>query len=332
MGQMSVHRMSRPNYRIGLLGASRIAPKAIIAPALKRDDCTIAAIACRDVARGRAYAIEHGIPDAEIVDDYAALCARGDIDIIYNALPPSKHVEFARAAMGKVQLIEKPFAMNAGEAAQIAQFPGIIMEAFHHRYHPAFRHFLKAVEAIKPLNHMTGRFHVTIPNTPGELRHDAALGGGSLMDLGTYPLQIARTIAGREPRVTRAAAIEGNPRIDLFIEAELDFGGGLTATISSDMREGIERMNYFEVEGAGGVVRFENPVHPYRGCTITTPDGITTDADHPRWQSVTTYDAQLAHLLASLGMGMPPLTDATSAVKQMQAIDDIYAAAGLGPR
>lgn len=324
--------MTRPNYRIGLLGASRIAPKAIIAPALKRDDCEIVALACRDLARGRAYATDHGFQDADVMDDYAALCARGDIDIIYNALPPSKHLGLARAAMGKVQLIEKPFAMNAGEAAQIAALPGVMMEAFHHRYHPAFGHFLEAVEAIKPLTHMTGRFHVTIPNRPGELRHVADLGGGGLMDLGTYPLQIARTVAGREPHIIRATTIEGEPRIDLFIEAELDFGGGLSATISSDMREGIERENYFEVEGAGGTVRFDNPVHPYRGCTLTTPGGVTTDADHPRWQTLTTYDAQLAHLLASLGMGKSPLTDAHDAVRQMHAIDAIYRAAGLGPR
>ncbi|MGJ8560161.1 MAG: Gfo/Idh/MocA family protein [Litorimonas sp.] len=324
--------MSRPNYRIGLLGASRIAPKAIIAPALKRDDCEIVAIACRDVSRGQTYAIDHGIPDADVMADYAALCARNDIDIIYNALPPSKHLELARLAIGKVQLIEKPFAMNAAEAKQIAALPGVIMEAFHHRYHPAFGLFLNAVEAIKPLTHMTGRFHVTIPNTPGELRHIAELGGGGLMDLGTYPLHIARTVAGREPRIVSATAVEGDPRIDLFIEAELDFGDGLTATISSDMREGIERVNYFEVVGAGGTVRFDNPVHPYRGCTITTPDGITTDADHPRWRAVTTYDAQLAHLLASLGMGRPPLTNAPEAVRQMQAIDAIYRASELGPR
>lgn len=324
--------MSRPNYRIGLLGASRIAPKAIIAPAQKRDDCEIVVIACRDVKRGKAYAAEHGIPSTEIIDNYAALCARDDIDIIYNALPPSKHLGLARHAMGKVQLIEKPFAMNAGEAAQIAALPGVIMEAFHHRYHPAFGCFLKAVERVGPLTHMTGRFHATIPNTPGELRHVANLGGGGLMDLGTYPLQIARTVAGREPSVLRATTIEGEPRIDLFLEAELDFGDGLTATISSDMREGIERVNYFEVEGMGGMVRFDNPVHPYRGCTITTPDGVTTDANHPRWRTVTTYDAQLAHLLASLGMGMPPLTNAVEAVKQMQAIDAIYTATGLGLR
>lgn len=322
----------RPTYRIGLLGASRIAPKSIIAPALKRDDCEIVAIACRDVERGTAYAAEHGIPNAEIMADYAALCARDDLDIIYNALPPAKHLELARLAMGKVQLIEKPIAMNAGDAEQIAQLPGMIMEAFHHRYHPAFGHFLKAVQALGPLTHMTGRFHVTIPNNPGELRHDAALGGGGLMDLGTYPLQIARTVAGREPTILRASAIEGEPRVDLYLEADLDFGDGLTATISSDMREDIERVNYFEVIGAGGTVRYDNPVHPYRGCKVTTPDGVTTDADIARWQTVTTYDAQLAHLIASLGMGMPALTNAQDAARQMQAIDAIYTATGLGPR
>lgn len=322
----------RPNYRIGLLGASRIAPKAIIAPALKRDDCEIVALACRDIARGRAYATKHGIPNVEVMDDYAALCARTDIDIIYNALPPSKHLELAHLAMGTVQLIEKPLAMNAGEALRIAALPGVIMEAFHHRYHPAFGHFLKAIDKIRPLTHMTGRFHVTIPNTSGELRHIADLGGGSLMDLGTYPLQIARTVTGREPRIIHATAIEGEPRIDLCVNAELDFGDGLTATISCDMREGIERVNYFEAEGAGGTVRFDNPVHPYRGCAITSPDGVTTEADHPRWATVTTYDAQLAHLLASLGMGMPPLTNADESVRQMQAIDAIYGLTGLGPR
>lgn len=324
--------MSRPDYRIGLLGASRIAPKAIIAPALKRSDCTIAAIACRDADRGRAYAAEHNMPDAEIIDSYAALCARDDIDIVYNALPPSLHLETARAAMGKVQLIEKPFAMNAGEAETIAALPGVIMEAFHHRYHPAFGLFMEWVQDIGPLTRMEGRFHATIPNRPGELRHQVELGGGGLMDLGTYPLQIARTLAGREPTVISARAIEGQPRIDLFMEAELDFGEGLSATISSDMSEGVTREMWFAATGAGGTVRMENPIHPYRGCQITGPQGIVTNDDYPRWSAVTTYDAQLAQLIACLGMGVTPLTDGRAAVQQMRAIDAIYESSGLGPR
>lgn len=324
--------MSRPNYRIGLLGASRIAPKAIIAPALKRDDCTIAAIACRDVDRGRDYAKAHQVPDADILSDYEALCTRDDLDIIYNALPPSRHLDLAQAAAGKVQLIEKPIALNAKDAAQIAAIPGTIMEAFHHRYHPAFVYFLKTVETLGPLSRMEGCFHVTIPDRPGELRHNAELGGGSLMDLGTYPLQIARTIAKAEPTILSAQATEGRPRIDLSMRTELDFGDGLTAMISCDMSEGVERAMWFEVTGERGTVRMDNPIHPYRGCRITGPNGTTSNEDHPRWSAVTTYDAQLAHLIASLGMGTPPLTDAHSAVKQMQVIDAIYTKSGLGPR
>ncbi|MGB3454952.1 MAG: Gfo/Idh/MocA family oxidoreductase [Litorimonas sp.] len=324
--------MSRPDYRIGLLGASRIAPMAVIQPALRRSDCKIAAIACRDVERGRDYAAEHGVPDADIVEDYEALCARDDIDIVYNALPPSRHLDLSRAAAGKVQLIEKPFALNAAEAREIAALPGTIMEAFHHRYHPAFARFLAEVDRVRPLTRMEGRFHVTIPDRPGELRHDAALGGGSLMDLGTYPLQIARTLAGREPVVARADAVEGRPRVDLRIEAQLDFGEGLAAVISSDMSEGVQRLMMFQVTGTGGTVRMDNPIHPYRGCRITTPDETLTNDDHPRWSAVTTYDAQLAHLILCLSMGTPPLTDAPSAVKQMEAIDAIYEKSGLGPR
>ena len=325
--------MSRtPSYRIGLLGASRIAPKAIIAPALRRSDCEVVAVACRDVARGQAYVREHGVPDAEVMGDYAALCARPDIDIVYNALPPSLHLATARAAAGKVQLIEKPFAMNAGEAEQIAALPGVVMEGFHHRYHPAFVAFERAVASVRPLTRMTGRFHVSIPNRPGELRYDAALGGGALMDLGCYPLHIARTLAGREPVVVRASAVEGPPRVDVRTEAELDFGDGLSAEISCDMRAGVERVNSFEAVGAGGTVRMDNPVHPYRGCTITTPDGVLSNAEHPRWRAIPTYDAQLAHLILCLSMGTEPLTGRSDATAQMRAVDSIYGATGLGPR
>ncbi|MGB6230727.1 MAG: Gfo/Idh/MocA family oxidoreductase, partial [Litorimonas sp.] len=242
------------------------------------------------------------------------------------------HLDTARAAAGKVQLIEKPFAMNAGEAREIAALPGTVMEAFHHRYHPAFRQFMAWVEAIGPLTRMEGRFHVTIPDRPGELRHVAELGGGSLMDLGTYPLQIARTLAGREPVVLDAVAVEGRPRIDLSMRFDLDFGDGLSARLSSDMSEGVAREMWFEATGAGGTVRMDNPVHPYRGCRISGPQGTLTNDDHPRWTEVTTYDAQLAHLIACLGMGTAPLTGGTAAIRQMEAIDAIYEKSGLGPR
>ena len=324
--------MSRPLYRIGLLGASRIAPKAIIAPAARRPDCEVVAIACRSAERGRAYAREHGVERADVLDDYAAMGTRDDIDIVYNALPPSLHLATARACAGKVQLVEKPFAMNAAEAEAIAALPGVVMEAFHSLYHPAFAVFRKRVRDLGALSRIEASFHAAIPDRPGELRYIRALGGGALMDLGTYPLMFARQVAGREPSVVGARAACNPGGVDTALEAELDFGDGLSTRIRCDMRAGVERENVITVTGARGTVRFDNPVHPHRGFRISGPGGDVSEADHPRWTGLTTYDAQLAHLIMALSLGTPPLTGGAEAVRQMRAIDAIYAASGLGAR
>ncbi len=316
--------MSRPTYTIGLLGASRIARKAIIAPASRREDCRITALACRDVERGRAYAREHGLGEIDVIDSYAEMGARADVDIIYNALPPALHLQTARACMGKVQLIEKPFAMSADEAREMASLPGVVMEAMHHRYHPAMAIFLRQLDRIRPLTHMVGRFHAAIPFAPGQLRYVPELGGGGFNDLGIYPLSVARWAAGREPAVTRAEAVWHETGVDTRMVAQLDFGDGLTAEVSSDMCAGVTREIWFEATGAGGTIRFDNMVHPHLGGTIRGPDGEMTE---PRWAEVATYDAQLGHLIACLRMGGAPLTGGAEAVAQQAAVDAVYAAA-----
>jgi len=321
--------------RVGLLGASRIAPKAIIAPIAKRDDMQIVALACRDVTRGEAYAREHNLGPIDVLDSYEALCARDDIDLIYNALPPSLHLETAKLAArtDRMQLIEKPLAMNTRQAAEIIALPSALtMEAFHYVFHPAFSAFEKAVRNLGPLRHITGRFHATIPNRPGQLRYIWELGGGALLDLGCYPLHMARWLSEREPRVVSASGIKDPGGVDVQMEAELDFGNHLTATISCDMREGIERLCYIDAVGERGTARLDNPVHPYSGFTLTTPDGIGTLDDHPDWADYTTYDAQLDEIWETLRQGAKPVTGGAKAVAQMAAIDAIYDAAGFPAR
>ena len=77
--------------RIGILGAAKIGPKAIIEPAAKRDDCEIVAVAARDADKARTYAEANGI--AHVETDYDALVHRKDVDLIYNALPPHRHAD-----------------------------------------------------------------------------------------------------------------------------------------------------------------------------------------------------------------------------------------------
>ena len=98
--------------RIGVLGAAKVAEYALIAPVADNDGAIISAVASRSVERAQAYAQKHSIPD--ISDDYQALVERDDIDLVYNALPPSEHAAMTIAALraGKPVLCEKPFAMN----------------------------------------------------------------------------------------------------------------------------------------------------------------------------------------------------------------------------
>ena len=323
--------------RIGILGAAKIAPNAIIDPAAKHDDCAITAVACRDGARGAAFAQTHAIPSVET--DYEALIARDDVDLVYNALPPNRHADLTIAALkaGKAVLCEKPFAMNAAEAEAMAaasrETGRPLVEAFHYRFHPAFKRALALIHdgAVGAVKHIDAAFTVAIPYREGELRHTAALGGGALMDLGCYPLHWARSIAGGEPRIVSAKAETGaDPQVDLDMEATLDFDNGVTARIECSMQEGVARNAGFVVRGDKGVLRMFNPMQPHLGHAVTLEaDGDTKTETVPGGP---TYDYQLDHMLDVMTRDAAPLTGGDDAIANMKMIDAIYEAAGLERR
>src|SRR5262249_20853387 len=134
----SVDRMD--TVRIGILGAARIAPSAVIKPAQHCAEATVAAVAARDRSRAEAFAAKHGVPNVR--DSYDALIADPEIDAIYNPLPNGLHAEWTIAALeaGKHVLCEKPFTANTKEAEDVAgvatRAGRVVMEAFHYRYHP----------------------------------------------------------------------------------------------------------------------------------------------------------------------------------------------------
>ena len=311
--------------RIGILGAAKIAPPALIDPARLRDDCEVVAVAARDTARAREYAAEHTIPD--IADSYEALVAREDIDLIYNALPPHRHADLTIAALeaGKAVLCEKPFAMNAAEAAGMAdaaQRTGrVLIEAFHYRFHPAFQRVFDIVRSgrLGTIRRVDAAFDVTIPYRPG-----------ALMDLGCYPFHWVRTLVGSEPKIVSATAHCDRPGVDTSMAAELSFPGGETGSIHTTMAPDTKFDAWIRVEGSLGQLEIKNPIHPHRGHSIKiaingTPRTLTAPGQ-------TTYDHQLAHVLDVLAGRTHALTGGRDAVGNMAAIDAIYRAAGLSPR
>lgn len=323
--------------RIGILGAAKIAPKAIIEPARRRTDCRVVAVAARDPGRAASYAEEHGIQ--HVAGSYDALIAREDIDLIYNALPPNRHADLSIAALkaGKAVLCEKPFAMNADEAMAMTraaeEMGRPLVEAFHYRFHPAFLHALGHIRSghVGKILSMEAAFSVPIPYRPGELRHTLETGGGALMDLGTYCVHMVRTMAGAEPSVASAECHCDQPGVDISTHARMVFPGDVTASIMTSMAETVSRRLQLHVEGTKGSLTFNNPIHPSHGHKII----LQQHGQPERTETIpgdSTYDHQLAHMVDVLAGRAGPLTGGEDAVANMRVIDAIYRSAGLSPR
>jgi len=324
--------------RIGILGAARIAPRGIITPANALLGAEVVAIGARNLERAQNFAARHSIPFA--CGSYGELLARDDVDLVYVALPPSAHLEWCVKALanGKHVLVEKPFANNAQDAAEMvaaARAAGRhLIEGFHYRFHPLFERALALLRsgAIGRLRHIDATFNVELPDTPGELRYIEALGGGALMDLGCYCLHWIRTVAGDEPTVVKANARCETPGVDVDVQAELAFTSGPTASLNCSMQPQDGKLfRRLRVEGDAGMLELDNPVSPHAGATLSLE---APNAPLPQMVSGgdTTFHYQLRHVLEVIEGRAAPITGGDDAIANMRAIDAIYRAAGLKPR
>lgn len=322
-------------FNIGILGAARIAPAAVIEPARRRTDVTILAVASQS-GKGKDYAEKHRIE--RVYDSYAALFADPDIDLVYIALAGNQHgpQSIAALAAGKHVLCEKPFSMNAGEArAMVEAAKGAgkrLVEAFHDRYHPLFLYALKAksdgrLGAIKSLK---AAFSTEIGNRPGELRHNWAMGGGAFMDLGCYPLHWVRSFMGEPAKVISAAGTRTKSGVDEGIAAKLRFASGVEAEISCNMAKGRNYFAEFVIEAEKGRMTLKNPVLPHRGHSIV--EELGGPKQEFTLAAGTSYDYQLAAIVEAIDKGTALPTGGEDSIGNMEMIDAIYAAAGFPPR
>ena len=319
--------------RFGILGAARIAPLALIQPATQIPNVLVSAVAASSLEKAQAFAEKHNV--AEAIGSYAALVESPHLDAIYNALPPNLHEKWSVAALraGKHVLCEKPFAMNATQALRMVQAANasqrILIEAFHYRFHPYFQRVLDLIaeNVIGDIRHIEAQFDVRIPFSPTEFRHDPALGGGALMDLGCYPAHWVRTLMRAEPQVVRAECVLSEAGVDVATRASLRFPSGATAEVTTAMDETAAEQHCARViiEGEMGRMTLENPIAPHNG------NRIIVEANDASYDEIvadeSTYFHQLAHFVAALKDSSTTLTGGDDAVNNMRLIDAIYEAA-----
>jgi predicted dehydrogenase len=251
-----------------VLGAADIADSSVMPAIRASNNGRLVAIASRDPERARAMASRHSVP--LVSPTYEALLQEPEVDAVYVPLHNSVHKEWAlrAAAAGKHVLCEKPLAMNAAEAEEMAagaEKAGVLlMEAFMYRFHPAPREF---VSRLRDATYIHTTFGFTLRD-PDNYRMKRQLGGGALLDVGCYTVSLARWILGEPVGVDASARLsDGADGVDMTVSAMLRFGGGETASMWASF-EGPEEQELTVVTRTGRE-RLERPFSskepdPYR--------------------------------------------------------------------
>lgn len=325
---------------IGILGAGAIAERAMVEPSRAIDGVEVVAIGARDPERARAFADRL---DLSAWGDYDVVLSDPRVDLVYLALPPIVHAEWATRALeaGKHVLCEKPLSANGTTAAAIAKTADATgrraFVGFHYRLHPFIADLLVTIGSGVLGDVQRVEVDFSIPHfvvKPGNIRLDGDLAGGAVMDVGCYAVDLLRAAFG-EPEVVSASArtYDADPRIDLQTDAELRLPGGIPAAVrASFLGDDVGAMEV-RVFGTAASLRATSIIVPQWGATLTVtlPEGevLREVAVDPAENS---YARQLGHLRDAVTTGAPSVLDARSAVGTMRTVDAIYRAAGLLPR
>ncbi|MUL63041.1 oxidoreductase [Mycobacterium sp. CBMA 234] len=321
--------------RIGILGAARIAPMALVKPAKDNGEVVVAAVAARDVEKATDFAARHGMATA--YGSYDQLLADPELDAVYIPLPNGLHGRWTRAALdaGKHVLCEKPFTANAAEAVDIAQHAAtsdrVVMEAFHYRYHPLALRIEEIIASgeLGTLVHVETAMCFPLPKF-SDIRYNYALAGGATMDGGCYAIHMARIFGGGTPEVVSAQAKLRDGQVDRAMTAELRYPAGHTGRIRCSMWSRNLLTMSARVVGEHGELRVLNPVLPqlFHRLSVRSANGKRVE----RFPRRASYAYQLDAFAAAVLRGEPVKTTPEDAVENMTVVDAVYRAAGLPVR
>ncbi|MGF7140393.1 Gfo/Idh/MocA family protein [Roseimarinus sediminis] len=318
--------------RWGILSTAKIGTQKVIPAIQKAYNCEVTAIASRDADKAQEHASTLGIEKA--YGTYEALLDDPDIDIIYNPLPNHLHVAYTIKALeaGKHVLCEKPIGLNTAEAEELleraADFPKLkVMEAFMYRFHP---HWIKTIELIKEgavgeVKAIQSFFSYNNPD-PKNIRNQADIGGGALMDIGCYCISFPRFILGAEP-LRAVGLIDRDPemKIDRITSAMLDFGEGRVSTFTCSTQ--LMPYQRIQIVGINGRIEIEIPVNAPPDRSVKIYLNTPQRSERMSFEAVDQYALQAEAFAAAVLNDTPVPTPLSDALNNMKVIDAIFKSA-----
>jgi D-xylose 1-dehydrogenase (NADP+, D-xylono-1,5-lactone-forming) len=318
-----IGRALMDKLRWGLLSTARI-NRAVIPPIRLSHRSELLGVASRELVKAQAYAHQWDIPRA--YGSYSALLADPDISVVYNPLPNHLHAAWSIkcAEAGKHVLCEKPFALSVAEVDRVMAAARannvIIAEALMYRHHPQTLKVLELLEqhAIGELIAIKSAFTFTLDRA-GDVRWSPERGGGSIWDVGCYPISFACLIAQAAPVEVFGWQQLGASGVDVAFAGQLRFAGGLVAQIECSFSSPYR--TWLEVVGTQGALYVDKPFKPAGDVAINLNYEDRVEIIKVRDHAL--YQGEIEDMERAVLGGQPPripLTDSRIVVATISAL------------
>ena len=293
----------------------------------------VTAVGSRRIDSARAFAEQYDIAHAH--GSYEELVADPDVDIVYIATPHPAHLENALLALdnGKHVLVEKPFTLNAAEAAAIrdkAAEKGLLaMEAMWTRYLPHMVRIREILAAgtLGEIRVVSADHTQKISTDPAHRLNDLALGGGALLDLGIYPISFAIDVLGLPERITALARLSDAGSDAEVATSFVHAGGALSTSVSSSRGAG---MNVAQIVGTEARIEIDRVWYTPTSFRVVSPDGdvieeFTAEVPGRGMQ----FQAQAAERLVAAGADSHDILSIDETVAIMGVLDEVRRQIGV---
>ena len=316
--------------RWGLLSTAQI-NRALISPLRASERNELFAVASRSMQQAKSYAREWDIP--RVHGSYEALLEDPEVDVIYNPLPNHLHAEWTIKALhaGKHVLCEKPLALSVQEVDDIAQAAketgNIVAEAFMYRHHPKTLKVKEIVDSgeLGDLQIIRGLFAATF-NLKDNYRMAKEMGGGSLWDVGCYPVSYTRLIVGEKPREVFGWQVEGPTGIDETFMGQMRFESGVLAQFVCGFASPFRTS--MEIIGSKGTLSVPVPFHP--GASDKIHLQVGDDAETIEIPDQELYIGEVEDMADAVLLGKEPRMSLADSRDIIEMIVGLFESARLG--
>lgn len=323
--------MTNRRFNWGIIGPGRIAHQ--FADGLKViEDAALYAVASSHRERAKSFAEQYG--GEKTYDSYEALVNDPQVDAIYIATPHRFHFDNALLCLkaGKSVLCEKPLTVNAAEAQQLIETARaskvFLMEALWTRYLPIYQQVRQWLEskAIGDLRLLVSTFGINVPQDPGDRWLNPELAGGTLLDMGVYPIAVSQWVMGQMPQSVSAQAYLGSTGVDELTTALLKYKTGVISQFNCNfITDGV---NDFLIYGSTGHIRIHANYWAATQATLVANDQALT-VSRPFRGGGFEYQTEEAMRCIRAGLLESPGMSHAHTLANMQLMDSIRAELGL---